>query len=339
MQTDNLCTDDSACKLDQLFAHLSPCSLPHGCDCGRDSRHDLRHAFGFLFLRDRIRYLIEYYYAPGQYLTVLSECSGAIFLQYGKVEICGVNTANLKVLSEERKRELIHIIKNGDEKESKKARDEMINGNLRLVLSVIHRFRNRGEELDDLFQVGVIGLIKAINNFDPGLDVKFSTYGVPMILGEIKRYIRDNNSVRVSRSMRDTAYRAMQLKEQLTAENNCEPTVEEIAAKMKLPKEDVVLALEAIVEPVSLYEPVYSDGMDTVYVMDQIGDTSDEATWLEELAIKDAIRGLSDREKKILGLRFFKGKTQMEVAEEIGISQAQVSRIEKGALNTIKKNI
>ncbi|MBQ1350539.1 MAG: RNA polymerase sporulation sigma factor SigG [Ruminococcus sp.] len=260
-------------------------------------------------------------------------------MQYGKVEICGVNTANLKVLSEERKRELLQIIKNGDEKESKKARDEMINGNLRLVLSVIHRFRNRGEELDDLFQVGVIGLIKAINNFDPALEVKFSTYGVPMILGELKRYIRDNNSVRVSRSMRDTAYRAMQLKEQLTAENNREPTVEEIAAQMKLPKEDVVLALEAIVEPVSLYEPVYSDGTDTVYVMDQIGDKSDDATWLEELAIKDAIRGLSDREKKILGLRFFKGKTQMEVAEEIGISQAQVSRIEKGALNTIKKNI
>ena len=260
-------------------------------------------------------------------------------MQYGKVEICGVNTANLKVLSEERKRELLQIIKNGDEKESKKARDEMINGNLRLVLSVIHRFRKRGEELDDLFQVGVIGLIKAINNFDPALEVKFSTYGVPMILGELKRYIRDNNSVRVSRSMRDTAYRAMQLKEQLTAENNREPTVEEIAAQMKLPKEDVVLALEAIVEPVSLYEPVYSDGTDTVYVMDQIGDKSDDATWLEELAIKDAIRGLSDREKKILGLRFFKGKTQMEVAEEIGISQAQVSRIEKGALNTIKKNI
>ena len=260
-------------------------------------------------------------------------------MQYGKVEICGVNTANLKVLSEERKRELLQIIKNGDEKESKKARDEMINGNLRLVLSVIHRFRNRGEELDDLFQVGVIGLIKAINNFDPALEVKFSTYGVPMILGELKRYIRDNNSVRVSRSMRDTAYRAMQLKEQLTAENNREPTVEEIAAQMKLPKEDVVLALEAIVEPVSLYEPVYSDGTDTVYVMGQIGDKSDDATWLEELAIKDAIRGLSDREKKILGLRFFKGKTQMEVAEEIGISQAQVSRIEKGALNTIKKNI
>lgn len=260
-------------------------------------------------------------------------------MQYGKVEICGVNTANLKVLSEERKRELLQIIKNGDEKESKKARDEMINGNLRLVLSVIHRFRNRGEELDDLFQVGVIGLIKAINNFDPALEVKFSTYGVPMILGELKRYIRDNNSVRVSRSMRDTAYRAMQLKEQLTAENNREPTVEEIAAQMKLPKEDVVLALEAIVEPVSLYEPVYSDGTDTVYVMDQIGDKSDDATWLEELAIKDAIRGLSDREKKILGLRFFKGKTQMEVAEEIGISQAQVSRIEKGALDSIKRDL
>ena len=243
-------------------------------------------------------------------------------MQYGKVEICGVNTADLKVLSEERKRELLHIIRNGDERESKKARDEMINGNLRLVLSVIHRFRNRGEEPDDLFQVGVIGLIKAINNFDPDLDVKFSTYGVPMILGELKRYIRDNNSVRVSRSMRDTAYRAMQIKEQLTAENNREPTVE-----------------EAIVEPVSLYEPVYTDGTDTVYVMDQIGDTSDDSTWLEELAIKDAIRGLSDREKKILGLRFFKGKTQMEVAEEIGISQAQVSRIEKGALNTIKKSI
>ena len=260
-------------------------------------------------------------------------------MQYGKVEICGVNTADLKVLSEERKREPLHIIRNGDERESKKARDEMINGNLRLVLSVIHRFRNRGEEPDDLFQVGVIGLIKAINNFDPDLDVKFSTYGVPMILGELKRYIRDNNSVRVSRSMRDTAYRAMQIKEQLTAENNREPTVEEIAAQMKVPKEDVVLALEAIVEPVSLYEPVYTDGTDTVYVMDQIGDTSDDSNWLEELAIKDAIRGLSDREKKILGLRFFKGKTQMEVAEEIGISQAQVSRIEKGAIDSIKREL
>lgn len=260
-------------------------------------------------------------------------------MQYGKVEICGVNTSQLKVLSEKRKRELMYIIKNGSDAEKKRARDEMINGNLRLVLSVIHRFKNRGEELDDLFQVGVIGLIKAINNFDPTLDVKFSTYGVPMILGELRRYLRDNNSVRVSRSMRDTAYRAMQIKEKLTAENNREPTVEEIAKIMDVPKEDVVLALEAIVEPVSLYEPVFSDGNDTVYVMDQIGDSSDDSTWLEELAIKDAISNLSDREKRILGLRFFRGKTQMEVANEIGISQAQVSRIEKGALETIKKNI
>ena len=260
-------------------------------------------------------------------------------MQYGKVEICGVNTSELKVLSEERKRELMQIIRGGDKKAAKRARDEMIEGNLRLVLSVIHRFRNRGEELDDLFQVGVIGLIKAINNFDPKLDVKFSTYGVPMILGELRRYLRDNNSVRVSRSMRDTAYRAMQIKEQLTAKNNREPTVEEIASIMKVPKENVVIALEAIVEPVSLYEPVFSDGSDTIYVMDQIGDNRDDSTWLEELAVKEAISNLSDREKRILTLRFFKGKTQMEVASEIGISQAQVSRIEKGALNSIKKNI
>lgn len=260
-------------------------------------------------------------------------------MQYGKVEICGVNTAELKVLSEERKRELLLMIHSDDKRIAKKARDEMIEGNLRLVLSVIHRFRNRGEELDDLFQVGVIGLIKAINNFDPNLDVKFSTYGVPMILGELRRYLRDNNSVRVSRSMRDIAYKAMQIKEKLTAENNREPSVDEIARRMDMPREDVVLALEAIVEPVSLYEPVFSDGMDTVYVMDQISDAGDDLAWLEELAIKDAIKQLSEREKRIIGLRFFRGKTQMEVASEIGISQAQVSRIEKGALNTIKKNI
>ena len=260
-------------------------------------------------------------------------------MQYGKVEICGVNTSELKVLSEERKRELMQIIRGGDKEAAKRARDEMIEGNLRLVLSVIHRFRNRGEELDDLFQVGVIGLIKAINNFDPKLDVKFSTYGVPMILGELRRYLRDNNSVRVSRSMRDTAYKAMQIKEKLTAEQNREPSMDEIARRMGVPREDVVLALEAIVEPVSLYEPVFSDGADTVYVMDQISDTGDDSAWLEELAIKDAIKSLSDREKRILGLRFFKGKTQMEVASEIGISQAQVSRIEKSALDTIKKSI
>ena len=261
------------------------------------------------------------------------------FLQYSKVEICGVNTSKLKVLSESRKRELMETIVNGSEAEKKKARDEMINGNLRLVLSVIQRFTNRGENPDDLFQVGVIGLIKAIDNFDPTLNVRFSTYGVPMIIGEIRRYLRDNSAVRVSRSMRDTAYRAMQIKEQLTAKNNREPTVEEIAKLMDVPKENVVLALEAVVEPVSLYEPVFSDGNDTVYVMDQIGDNSDDSSWLEELAMKEAIARLSDREKRILTLRFFRGKTQMETAAEIGISQAQVSRIEKGALDSIKKSI
>ena len=256
-------------------------------------------------------------------------------MQYGKVEICGVNTSQLKLLKESEKRELLNIIKNGSPAEKKKARDKMINGNLRLVLSVIQRFTNRG----DLFQVGVIGLIKAIDNFNPTLDVRFSTYGVPMIIGEIRRFLRDNNSVRVSRSMRDTAYRAMQIKEQLTNKNNREPTVEEIAKIMEMPKEQVVLALEAIVEPVSLYEPVFSDGNDTIYVMDQIGDKNDDSTWLEEIAVKEAITNLSDREKRILSMRFFRGKTQMEVAAEIGISQAQVSRIEKGALDTIKKNI
>lgn len=260
-------------------------------------------------------------------------------MQYGKVEICGVNTSKLKLLSENKKRELLQIIQNGTPAEKKRARDEMINGNLRLVLSVIQRFVGRGENPDDLFQVGVIGLIKAIDNFDPKQEVRFSTYGVPMIIGEIRRYLRDNNAVRVSRSMRDTAYRAMQIKEQLTVRNNREPTVEEIAKLMHLPKENVVLALEAVVEPVSLYEPVFTDGNDTVYVMDQIGDNSDDSTWLEELALKEAISNLSDREKRILTLRFFRGKTQMEVAGDIGISQAQVSRIEKNALNRIKKNL
>ncbi len=260
-------------------------------------------------------------------------------MQYGKVEICGVNTSHLRLLSEDKKRELLKTIRDGSPAERKRARDEMINGNLRLVLSVIQRFVGRGENPDDLFQVGVIGLIKAIDNFDADLDVRFSTYGVPMIIGEIRRYLRDNNSVRVSRSMRDTAYRAMQLKEQLTARDNREPTVDEIARIMDVPRENVVLALEAVVEPVSLYEPVFSDGGDTVYVMDQIGDSSDDSTWLEELALKEAISSLSEREKRILTLRFFRGKTQMEVASEIGISQAQVSRIEKNALESIKKSI
>lgn len=256
-------------------------------------------------------------------------------MQYNKVEICGVNTSKLKVLTEKEKTELLKRVRQGD----KKAREELINGNLRLVLSVIQRFTNRGENLDDLFQVGCIGLMKAIDHFDVTQGVKFSTYGVPMIIGEIRRYLRDNNSVRVSRSMRDTAYKAMQIKEELTAKNGKEPTVEEIAKKMDIRREDVVLALEAIVEPVSLYEPVFSDGGDTIYVMDQVGDNNDDANWLDEIALKQAINDLSDREKKILSMRFFQGKTQMEVAAEIGISQAQVSRLEKGALDKVKKDI
>ncbi|MBE6738546.1 MAG: RNA polymerase sporulation sigma factor SigG [Ruminococcaceae bacterium] len=258
-------------------------------------------------------------------------------MQYSKVEICSLNTANLKVLKEAEKRELLQIIRNGTEKERKEARDKMVQGNLRLVLSVIQRFTSRTDNPDDLFQVGVIGLIKAIDNFDPELDVRFSTYGVPMIIGEVRRYLRDNNPIRVSRSMRDTAYHAMQTKEMLTNKLGYEPTVEQIAKEMGVPKENVVLSLEAIVEPVSLYEPVFSDGTDTIYVMDQVGDTVRDTDWLEEIALKESIKKLSDREKRILTLRFLRGKTQMEVAEEIGISQAQVSRIEKGALDTIKR--
>lgn len=260
-------------------------------------------------------------------------------MQYNKVEICGVNTGKLKVLKEKEKKELLKIMREGNEKERKVARDKMIKGNLRLVLSVIQRFTNRGENLDDLFQVGVIGLIKAIDNFDTSLDVRFSTYGVPMIIGEVRRFLRDNNALRVSRSMRDTAYHAMQIKEKLINKNNREPTVEEIAKEMNVPKETVVLALEAIVEPVSLYEPVFSDGDDTIYVMDMLSNNNSDNNWLEEISFKESLKNLSDREKKILSLRFFKGKTQMEVAKEIGISQAQVSRIEKGALNQIKKDM
>ena len=254
---------------------------------------------------------------------------------YNKVDICGVNTAKLKVLTEKEKTELLRRVKEGD----KQAREELINGNLRLVLSVIQRFTNRGENLDDLFQVGCIGLIKAIDHFDMNQGVRFSTYGVPMIIGEIRRYLRDNNSIRVSRSLRDTAYKAMQVKEKMTAQNNREPTIEEIAKALDLPREDVVLALESIVEPVSLYEPVFSDGGNTIYVMDQVGENNDDNNWLDEIALKEAISDLSDREKRILTMRFFQGKTQMEVASEIGISQAQVSRLEKGALGKIKRDI
>lgn len=253
-------------------------------------------------------------------------------MQFNKVEICGVNTSKLKVLKESEKTELLLRTRDGD----MKAREELINGNLRLVLSVIQRFTNRGENPDDLFQVGCIGLIKAIDNFDVSLELRFSTYAVPMIIGEVRRYLRDNNSVRVSRSVRDTAYHAMQVRERLINDLEREPTPEEIARELGCSREDVVIALEAIVEPVSLHEPVYSDGGDTIYVMDQIGCKEDDESWLDEILFRQSVRELNQREKKILYLRFLKGKTQMEVAKEIGISQAQVSRLEKGAIEQIK---
>ena len=254
----------------------------------------------------------------------------------GKVEICGVNTSKLKVLKNEETMELLRRTKQGD----MAAREELIAGNLRLVLSVIQKFANRGENLDDLFQVGCIGLIKAIDNFNTDLDVRFSTYGVPMIIGEIRRYLRDNSTLRVSRSMRDTAYKVLQAKEKFLAEHQREPSIEEIAKELELKREDVVFALDAIVDPVSLYEPVYSDGGDTTCVMDQIGDTRNtDENWTDRIALKDALAHLDERERRILSLRFYEGKTQMEVSAEVGISQAQVSRLEKGAINTIKKNI
>lgn len=249
-----------------------------------------------------------------------------------RVEICGVDTAKLPVLREKEKTELLKRIKSGDIS----ARDELINGNLRLVLSVVQRFASRGENLDDLFQIGCIGLIKAIDNFDINQNVKFSTYAVPMIIGEIRRYLRDNDSIRVSRSIKDTAYKAMQAKEALINELHREPDVTEIAKRLGIPKEDVVIALESIVDPISLYEPVFSEGGDTIYVLDQVGDKNDDRNWLDEIAFKEAIAALSDREKRILSLRFMQGKTQMEVSSEIGISQAQVSRLEKGAILKIK---
>jgi len=242
----------------------------------------------------------------------------------GKVEICGVNTSKLKVLKNEETMELLRRTKEGD----MEAREQLIAGNLRLVLSVIQKFSNRGENLDDLFQVGCIGLIKAIDNFNTDLDVRFSTYGVPMIIGEIRRY------------MRDTAYRVLQAKEKFISEHQREPSIEEIAKLLELKREDVVFALDAILDPVSLYEPVYSDGGDTICVMDQVKDSKNtDESWLEHIALKEAMNRLSDRERHILNLRFFEGKTQMEVSAEVGISQAQVSRLEKSAINQIKKNL
>lgn len=255
-------------------------------------------------------------------------------MQYGKVEICGINTSEITVLKESEKIELLRKARAGN----KAAREELIKGNLRLVLSVVQRFQNRGESMDDLFQVGVIGLIKAIDNFNLDLDVRFSTYAVPMCIGEIRRYLRDDNPVRVSRSMRDTAYKAMQVKEQLINANGKEPTIEDIAEKLEMNKSEVVLALEAIVDPVSLYEPVYSDGGDTIYIMDQVGDNSTDKDWVDEISIKDELKRLDPRERTIMYLRFMRGKTQMEVAKEVGISQAQVSRLEKTHLKELKEN-
>lgn len=253
-----------------------------------------------------------------------------------KVEICGVNTSKLPVLSKEEKAELFVKIKAGD----KLAREKFVRGNLRLVLSVIQRFSNRSENADDLFQVGCIGLIKAIDNFDLNQNVQFSTYAVPMIIGEIRRYLRDNNSIRVSRSMKDIAYKALYVKEKLTNKNSKEPTIAEIAKELDIPKEDIVMALNAIADPISLFEPVYHDGGEAIFVMDQVkdGKNTDE-NWLENIALSEAMHHLSEREKQILSLRFFQGKTQMEVADEIGISQAQVSRLEKGALKRMRKYV
>lgn len=255
---------------------------------------------------------------------------------HGKVEICGVNTSKLKVLKNEETMDLLRRTKDGDQE----AREALINGNLRLVLSVIQKFSGRGENADDLFQVGCVGLIKAIDNFDITQPVRFSTYGVPMIVGEIRRYLRDNSAIRVSRSMRDTAYRVMQAREKLMAVSQREPTVEQIAKELDIPREEVVFAMDAIVDPVSLFEPVYSDSGDAVCVMDQVRDSKNtDEHWLEQIALKDAMDRLGERERKILALRFYEGKTQMEVSNEVGISQAQVSRLEKNALKVIKKNI
>ena len=257
-------------------------------------------------------------------------------MMVNKVEICGVNTSKLPVLSSEEMRVLFEAMQHGD----RTAREKLVNGNLRLVLSVIQRFINRGEFVDDLFQVGCIGLMKAIDNFDLGQNVKFSTYAVPMIIGEIRRYLRDNNPIRVSRSLRDIAYKALQVRDALVNRHSREPSVSEIAEELKVPREEIVFALDAIQEPISLFEPIYHDGGDPIFVMDQIGDDKNvDANWLEGIAVQEALSKLNPRERLILSLRFFQGKTQMEVAEEIGISQAQVSRLEKAALFHMRKHV
>lgn len=251
---------------------------------------------------------------------------------YNKVELCGMNTAQLPILTEAEKRQLLARAHAGD----KAAREQMVEGNLRLVLSVVQRFAQRGENMDDLFQVGCIGLIKAIDNFDPAQPVRFSTYGVPMIIGEIRRFLRDNNALRVSRSLRDTAYRAMQAREGLEKTLGREPTMDEIAHEAGLTRREVTAALESVVEPISLEEPVFTDGGDAMYVIDQVRDPDGEDSWISGLTFRQTVQGLSAREKRIMELRYLQGKTQMEVAREIGISQAQVSRLEKGALEQFR---
>ena len=254
----------------------------------------------------------------------------------GKVEICGVNTAKLPTLTAAETDALLRRAKNGDSA----ARERLVEGNLRLVLSVLQRFSGRGENADDLFQVGCVGLLKAIDNFDISQNVRFSTYGVPMIIGEIRRYLRDNSAIRVSRSMRDTAYRVLQAREKLQREQQREPTVEQIARELGIPREEVVFAMDAVCDPVSLFEPIYSDSGDAVCVMDQVRDSRNtDEDWLEQIALKEAMSRLSARERLILTLRYSDGKTQMEVSGEIGISQAQVSRLEKNAIKSIKKNM
>ena len=257
-------------------------------------------------------------------------------MYYNKVEICGINTSKLKTLTEEEKEELLQKTAAGD----KKAREELIDGNLRLVLSVIQRFGGRGESADDLFQIGCVGLIKAIDNFDMSVGVKFSTYAVPMIIGEIRRYLRDNSMLRVSRGMRDLAYKALGAKDEFSKKNSREPTVDEISEMIGEKPAEIAAALDAIVAPVSLYDPVYSDGGDSIYLFDQISDQrSVDESWIDDIALSEAMTKLSERERAIVAMRFYRGKTQMEIADEIGISQAQVSRIEKSALERIKKQL
>lgn len=291
----------------------------------------------FLFLSCEINYASAYFSSSRKYCFLYSSsCEEGKDLTRNKVEICGVDTSKLPVLKNEEMRVLFKQMQSGDVT----AREKLVNGNLRLVLSVIQRFNNRGEFVDDLFQVGCIGLMKSIDNFDLGQNVKFSTYAVPMIIGEIRRYLRDNNPIRVSRSLRDIAYKALQVREKLMSKTSREPTAVEIAKELDVPHEEIVFALDAIQDPVSLFEPIYNDGGDPIYVMDQLSDEKNkDILWIDEIALKEGMRRLNEREKLILRKRFFQGKTQMEVAEEIGISQAQVSRLEKAAIKQMNKNI